>query len=164
MPRNRRNGTQWFHTFMDETPDVYFRYALVPVARVVYVSRAIRDLTGCAADRFYADARLCLSLVPRDERHILRQLAHARRAGPAAIHIRRDDGSLVPVEIRTVPVARGRRLVAIEGVVVADRGGCRWRRPRRGGRAGAAAARRAVVRGSRSAARERRAGPRTRTG
>jgi PAS domain S-box-containing protein len=106
----------WFRALMDSSPEVYFRYAFAPTRRFAYVSRAIESLTGHAADAFYADAELCLSLVPRDDRQVFRQIARARRGTTCAVRLQRRDGTLVRVTLRTVPVIRNRKLVAVEGV------------------------------------------------
>jgi DNA-binding winged helix-turn-helix (wHTH) protein len=113
-------AAHWFRTFMDATPDVYFRYALVPVRRVAYVSRAIHDLTGHSPEAFHGDARLCLSLIPLEDRRAFLHIARARQGLTTTIRVRRADGTCVPVQLRTVPVIRGRQIVAIEGVMTVD--------------------------------------------
>ncbi len=102
---------------MDSAPEVYFRYALVPVRRMTYVSASARELTGHSRDTFYAEPWLCRSIVAPADRHQLRQLARARRSATGTLRLQRRDGSTVDVHVRTAPVIRARRLVAIEGVV-----------------------------------------------
>ena len=107
----------WFRTLMDRSPEVYFRYALAPVRRMTYVSPAVQELTGYARDTFYADPRLCRSVVAPADRYRLGQLTRARRGGNATLELQRQDGGTVPVHVRTVPVVRARKIIAIEGVV-----------------------------------------------
>ena len=71
---------RWFRDFMDAAPEVYFRYAFAPVRQFVYVSRAIRALTGYAADAFISDPAFCLSIVLREDRPYCDRLC-ARVAG-----------------------------------------------------------------------------------
>jgi PAS domain S-box-containing protein len=108
---------QWFRALMDAAPEVFFRYALAPAGRLVYVSRAVFDLTGYTPEALCADARLYVSLVPREGRRELRRIARGRRPGATTLVLRRMDGGVVPVRVRAVPVIRQRQLVAIEGIV-----------------------------------------------
>jgi PAS domain S-box-containing protein len=108
---------QWFRALMDAAPEVYFRYTLTPASRLVYVSRAIFELTGYTPEALCADARLCVSLVPREGRRELRRIARGRRPGATTLVLRRIDGAVIPVRVRAVPVIRQRQLVAIEGIV-----------------------------------------------
>jgi hypothetical protein len=52
---------------MDRSPEVYFRYALAPVRGMTHVSPAVQALTGYRCDTFYADPRLCRSVVAPDD-------------------------------------------------------------------------------------------------
>ena len=107
--------SQWFCALLDTAPDVYFRNQLGPERRVSYVSPSIEALTGHTPAEFYADENLCLGVVARSDRRLLRRILTARRGVVLTLHVVRDDVSL-PVELRTVAVVRKRRLVAIEGV------------------------------------------------
>jgi DNA-binding winged helix-turn-helix (wHTH) protein len=109
------SSSDWFRALLDGARDVYFRYALTPVRRLAYVSPSIETLTGHAAQAFYDDRALCLSVVSRADRRLLRQVLRARRGLKIRIHVMRGDAR-IPVEIRTVAVVRARAVVAIEGV------------------------------------------------
>jgi DNA-binding winged helix-turn-helix (wHTH) protein len=114
---------KWFRVFMDAAPEVDFRYALAPARRFVYLSRAIEALTGHPPAAFYSDAAFCVPLVIREDRHVLRQIVRARRGLNSAIGLTRRDGTVVRVALRTVPVVRGRQVVAIEGVASVEADG-----------------------------------------
>jgi DNA-binding winged helix-turn-helix (wHTH) protein len=108
--------TDWFRGLMDTAPEVYFRYVFAPTRRFVYVSRAIETLTGHKADAFYSDAAFCVSLVYKDDRGVLRQIVRARRGLATAVRLQHRDGPIIRVALRTVPVVRGKRVIAVEGV------------------------------------------------
>lgn len=109
-------SADWFRSFMDAAPEVYFRYAFEPRRQFVYVSRAIESISGFAAGEFLADPAFCLKVVRREDRRVLKQIARARRSITAALHLQQRDGTTIHVEIRTVPVLRDGRLIAVEGV------------------------------------------------
>ena len=106
---------QWFCSLLDTATDVYFRYALVPARRFVYLSPSVRVLTGLAPDDFYKDPALCIGLLAREDRRLLRQILRARRALALTMRLNRR-GALIPIELRTVAVIRDRQIVAIEGI------------------------------------------------
>ena len=114
--------TDWFRAFMDAAPEVYFRFALAPARRFVYVSRAAEALSGHKPDDFYSDPAFCVPLVVHEDRKLLRQIIRARRALTSTVRLHHRDGSLVRLAIRTVPVVRGRQVVAIEGVATDAQG------------------------------------------
>jgi hypothetical protein len=95
---------------------VYFRYALLPQRRFVYLSPAIETLTGVAPQAFYADPAICLRLFARDDRRRLGELLRARRGRVVTLRLVRE-GVEVPVELRAIALVRHRRVVAIEGMV-----------------------------------------------
>jgi hypothetical protein len=105
----------WFRTLLDTAPDVYFRYALAPTRRFVYVSPSVEALTGRPPADFYADRDLCLALVDAGDRRLLRRVLRSRRSVTLKLNLVRHDVAL-PVEVRTVVLVRQRRVVAIEGV------------------------------------------------
>jgi DNA-binding winged helix-turn-helix (wHTH) protein len=106
---------EWFCALLDTVSDVYFRYTLVPNRRLVYLSKAAETLTGFTREACYADSDRCLSVIAREDRHVLRRALRARRGAVWTIRVARD-GTLLPVEIRTVPIIHHHRLVALEGV------------------------------------------------
>lgn len=108
---------QWFRALMDAAPEVFFRYTIAPARGLVYVSRAVSELTGYTPEALCADTRLCVSLVPREGRRELRRIARGRRPESTTFVLRRIDGRVIPVRVRAVPVIRQRQLVAIEGIV-----------------------------------------------
>ncbi len=105
----------WFRALVESTPDVYFRYRLVPPRRFDYLSPSVDSLTGHRASAFHDDPGLCLGIVRRDDRHVLRQILRARRGLTVTLHIRRGR-LLVPIELHTITVVQARQVVAIEGV------------------------------------------------
>src|SRR5436190_846781 len=112
-------SSDWFRAFMDTAPEVYFRYTLAPSRKFTYVSPSIQTLTGHAPDAFLAEPAFCLTLAPREDRRVLRQIARARRPLTTTLHLRHRDGTLVALDLRTVPVVvagRGGKVVAVEGV------------------------------------------------
>jgi len=111
--------SDWFKTLLDSAPEVYFRYTLAPSRAFAYVSPSIETLTGHAPDAFLAEPAFCLTLAPREDRRVLRQIARARRPLTTTLHLRHRDGTLVALDLRTVPVTaagRGGKVVAVEGV------------------------------------------------
>jgi DNA-binding winged helix-turn-helix (wHTH) protein len=108
--------SDWFRPLLDSAPDVYFRYALSPARRFVYLSPSVSVLTGHPPDDFYEDPTLCVGLVAREDRRVLRQVLRARRGLSLTLRLNRN-GALVPLELRTVAVVRDRKVVAIEGLV-----------------------------------------------
>lgn len=106
---------EWFCALLDTASDVYFRYAFLPKRRFVYLSPSIRLLTGHSSEDFYADPALCVGLITREDRRLLRQILRARRGVVLTLRLVRH-GALVPIELRTVAVIRDRQVVAIEGV------------------------------------------------
>ena len=107
---------RWFSALMESAPDVYFRYAFAPARRFVYVSRAVETLTGYAADAFYSDPAFCVSLIPRDDRRLLRQIVRGRRGVQVVVRLRHRDAGLVRVAVRSVPIVRDGKVVAVEGM------------------------------------------------
>jgi transcriptional regulator len=105
---------QWFCALLDTASEVYFRYALLPTRRFEYLSPSVSGLTGRSPEDFYADAALCVGLIAREDRRVLRQLLRARRGLTTTIRILRHN-ALVPVELKTVTVIRNKQVVAIEG-------------------------------------------------
>ncbi|MEO8484301.1 MAG: winged helix-turn-helix domain-containing protein [Acidobacteriota bacterium] len=108
-------STGWFCALLDSAADVYFRYALSPTRRLVYVSPSVHALTGHAPEAFYGDPNFCLSLIPSADRRLLRQVLRSRRGRTLGIRFVRH-GVEIPIELRTVALVRHRRVVAIEGV------------------------------------------------
>lgn len=108
-------STGWFCALLDSAPDVYFRYALSPARRLLYISRSVRDLTGLDLEAFYDDPNLCLTLIPTADRRVLRHALRSRRPRTFAVRFVRQ-GVEIPIEIRTVVLVRHRKIVAIEGV------------------------------------------------
>lgn len=113
--QTEESDTDWFRALLDGDRDVYFRYALMPVGRFVYLSPSVEALTGHPAQAFYDDGALCLGIMSRADRRLLRQVRRARRGLNLRIQIVRA-GTFVPIELRTVSIVRGREVVAIEGV------------------------------------------------
>jgi PAS domain S-box-containing protein len=106
----------WFRALIEAAPDIYFRYSFHPRRRFAYVSPAIQAATGYTAEDFQNDSGLCLRLIDRADRARLRQIARSRRPLTGRIGLKHRDGSSVVLELRTVPVVRGGRLLAVEGV------------------------------------------------
>jgi DNA-binding winged helix-turn-helix (wHTH) protein len=107
--------TGWFCTLLDAAPEVYFRYALHPRRRLVYVSPAVEALTGRTAAELYRDPAICGAIVTPGEGLAMRRMLRVRRPATLTLHVSRDE-AIVPVTIRVVPVIRRRVTVAIEGV------------------------------------------------
>lgn len=105
----------WFRTLLDTAEEVYFRYALEPARGFVYVSPSVTILTGHAAETFYKDPAACVKLIAREDRRLVGQVLRARRNLHLTVRLARA-GSLVPIDVRTVPIVRDRRVVAVEGV------------------------------------------------
>ncbi len=105
----------WFCALLDTCRDVYFRYALVPERRFVYVSPSVEAMTGLTPQAFYADPDLCGRLVSRDDRRRLAWLLRGRRGRTATLRLVRN-GVDLPIDVRVVALVRHRRVVAIEGV------------------------------------------------
>lgn len=115
QPAGDAPASDWFRTLLDTAEEIYFRYDLVPTRGFVYLSPSVRTLTGHEADAFYADPALCLRVIARDDRHVLRQALRTRRALEATVHFEREQAR-VPILLRIVSVVRARRIVALEGV------------------------------------------------
>ena len=119
--------SDWFRALLDAADEVYFRYALVPARGFVYLSPSIRALTGHDPDAFYQDASLCPGLIVREDRRVLWQILRARRGLAVSLRVVRE-GAVLTVDVRTVAAVRGRRVVAVEGMVrVASADGARAR-------------------------------------
>ena len=109
-------SSEWFCALLDTAPDVYFRSSLTAPRGFVYVSPSIAALTGRDPAEFYADRRLCLSLVGPSDRRLLRRALRPRRGGVTIKLSILNNGLAIPAEVRTVALVRQRRVVAIEGV------------------------------------------------
>ncbi len=107
--------TGWFCTLLDAAPEVYFRYALHPRRRLVYVSPAIETLTGRTAAELYRDPAVCAAIVAPGEGLAVRRMLRVRRPTVLTLHVVRDE-IVLPVVLRIVPVIRRRVTVAVEGV------------------------------------------------
>jgi DNA-binding winged helix-turn-helix (wHTH) protein len=107
--------SEWFRALLDTAADVYFRYALLPARRFVYLSPSVHALTGHTPVDFYADASLCPGLVAREDRRLLHQVLRARRGLTLTLRFI-CHGAVIPVDLRTIAVVRHRRVVAIEGI------------------------------------------------
>jgi DNA-binding winged helix-turn-helix (wHTH) protein len=115
QPAGDAPASDWFRTLLDTSEEIYFRYDLVPTRGFAYLSPSVRTLTGYDADAFYADPALCLRVIARDDRHVLRQALRARRALEVTVRVDREQ-TRIPILLRIVAVVRGRRVVALEGV------------------------------------------------
>jgi DNA-binding winged helix-turn-helix (wHTH) protein len=115
QPAGGAPTSDWFRTLLDTADEIYFRYDLVPTRGFVYLSPSVRTLTGHAADAFYADPALCLRVIARDDRHILRQALRARRALELTVRLEREQ-TCIPIQLRIVSVVRSGRIMALEGV------------------------------------------------
>ncbi len=107
--------SEWFCALLDTAPDVYFRFSLTPPRGFAYISPSVRALTGRTVADFHADRNLCLSMVVPADRPLLRRLLRARKPTTTTIRLLRHDLA-IPVEVRTVALARRGRLIAIEGM------------------------------------------------
>jgi DNA-binding winged helix-turn-helix (wHTH) protein len=108
-------STGWFCALLDGAADVYFRYALSPSRRLVYISPSVRELTGHERESFYEDPNFCLTLIPAADRRLLRHVLRSRRPRTLGIRFVRH-GVEIPIELRTVALVRNRKVFAIEGV------------------------------------------------
>jgi DNA-binding winged helix-turn-helix (wHTH) protein len=114
-PAGDAPASDWFRTLLDTAEEIYFRYNLVPSRGFVYLSPSVRALTGHDAEAFYADPALCLRVIARDDRHVLRQALRARRALELTVRLDREQ-TRVPILLRIVAVVRSGRVLALEGV------------------------------------------------
>jgi hypothetical protein len=115
QPAGDAPASDWFRTLLDTADEIYFRYNLVPTRGFVYLSPSVRTLTGHGADAFYADPALCLRVIARDDRRLLRQALRARRALDLTVTLEREQ-TRVPILLRIVAVVRSGRIMALEGV------------------------------------------------
>ena len=110
--------TPWFRNLLDAAEEVYFRYSLDPMRGFMYLSPSVEALTGHSPQAFVGDPSLCLTLIQRDDRRLVRQILRSRRSLSATLHLHLQRGAdPVVVQVRTVPVIRSRRIVAVEGMV-----------------------------------------------
>ncbi|MFV9507245.1 MAG: HD domain-containing phosphohydrolase [Oscillochloridaceae bacterium umkhey_bin13] len=116
--RQQRNEQQ-LHVLAEHVPDMIFRLQVYPTCRFTYVSPAAQRLTGYAPADFYANPDLVYRLVHPDDRARLAALTSGRpeAMAPAELRWMRQNGSLVWIEQRTVPIyADDGRLIAFEGI------------------------------------------------
>src|SRR5439155_27226293 len=66
-----RTAEQRYRRLADNAPDIVFRYELLPERRCVYMSPAVKTLSGYMPEDFYADADLALNVIHFEDRSLL---------------------------------------------------------------------------------------------
>jgi signal transduction histidine kinase len=108
-----------FQLLAERATDLIYRYRVLPVYAMEYISRASIVMLGCPPEDFYEDPELPFKLIHTQDR----PLAFRMRETPAdfqhPVQLRwcRPDGGIVWVEHHNVPIYDDTgRLVAIEGI------------------------------------------------
>ena len=114
-----RTSEERFRRLAENAPDLIYRYTLVPVPRLEYVSPAVLRLTGYTPEDHYADPSLVFTMVHPDDRHLLESASRgdATFGEPLVLRWRHKDGSIAWAEQRNTPIFDGNgQLIAIEGI------------------------------------------------
>jgi PAS domain S-box-containing protein len=113
-----RTAEQRYRRLADNAPDVVFRYELQGGRRCVYMSPAVRQLSGYAPEEFYRDPELAMKVVHPEDRALLQAAFRGELKGETVtlrwigLH-----GNTVWIEQRHVLVQdREGRLLAVEGI------------------------------------------------
>jgi PAS domain S-box-containing protein len=113
-----RTAEQRYKRLADNAPDIIFRYDLQPQRRCVYMSPAVRAVTGHAPEDFYADPELVLKVVHPEDRPLLEAVFRGELQGSATtLRWVSANGATISVEQRSVLVQdKDGKLIAIEGI------------------------------------------------
>ncbi|MET0494871.1 MAG: response regulator [Actinoplanes sp.] len=113
-----RDSEDRFRLIAEHLQDVVFRYRLLPVASLDYISPAVTALTGYSPGELAADPSLIFAMVEPEDRAAFRLSWHLPNLDPLIVKWRHRDGRLVWFEQRAVGVRDEQgRSVAVEGVL-----------------------------------------------
>jgi len=109
--------SETFRLLAERSPDVIFRFRLVPEIGFEYVSPAVTRLTGWTPDELYANPGLIYQLVFPEDLDRVRDLFEGRVKAEEdrVLRWRRRDGSPIWTEQRWTSIEEGGRTVAVEG-------------------------------------------------
>lgn len=111
-----------YRRLAENAPDIIYRYRLAPDRGFDYISPAVFDTLGYTPEVFYAQPDLLFDLVVEEDRPQLLALfagdvPESGVAGDLLLRVRHQDGSLVWIALRDVPVLNDHgELVAAEGI------------------------------------------------
>jgi|GEM_PF-1580253 PAS domain S-box-containing protein len=114
-----RDSDERFLRLAKKSPDIIYRYRLLPDPGFDYINPAIETITGYSPDEFYQDPMLGVKLVHEDDRHFLVDLLAGQVPAdrPSILRWIHKDGHLIWTEDRNTPVTNeAGQLVAIEGI------------------------------------------------
>lgn len=96
-------GDKVFELLSSLTFNLYFRMNFNTDVTVEYISPSIKDITGYNEDKFYKDARFCLSLIHPHDKAYYENLFNNKRIfkGPRELRIIHKDGRIVWLELHS---------------------------------------------------------------
>jgi two-component system, cell cycle sensor histidine kinase and response regulator CckA len=113
-----RTSEQRFRLFAEHTPDVMFRYRVLPSAEVEYFSRAAGTVLGYLPGELCGDPANVFSRVSPQDRPSLEASWRSPGSEPLVVRWLRRDGSEAWTEQRAVGLRDDRgRIVAVEGIL-----------------------------------------------
>ena len=113
-----RVSEERFRRLAENAPDMIFRSCVNPPYRVEYVSPAVATILGYTPQAIYSDPYIFLNLVHADDQALFQEMLRGNVSGPTPTVLRyyRENGSLVWLETRSVPVFDHEgKLVAVDG-------------------------------------------------
>lgn len=119
VDREAAESTDRLRLLAERSPDIIYRFRVLPTQGYEYLSPAITGIVGYPPEAFYADPDLGLKIVHPDDRAALEAAATDPAMGRRPFRFRwiRPDDTVVWIEQHNTPVldAEG-RLTAVEGV------------------------------------------------
>jgi PAS domain S-box-containing protein len=113
-----RQSEERFRLIAEHAQDIIFRYRLVPVPAMEYLSPAVESITGYRPEKFYEHPGLIFSLVEPEDRALLARSWSGEQAGTVTIRWNRRSGGMAWIEQRAGAVLDDAgQPVAVEGIM-----------------------------------------------
>ncbi|MCX7975165.1 MAG: PAS domain S-box protein [Candidatus Aminicenantes bacterium] len=114
-----RQSQERFHHLAQSSPDVIYRYRLLPKHGLEYVSSAISKITGYNAEEFYSEPRHWFKIVHPEDRPLLKKILKNPKISPRPFEIRwlNRAGSVIWMEHIIVPLYDDLgNIIAVDGI------------------------------------------------
>jgi PAS domain S-box-containing protein len=108
-----------FRLLAENAGDMIYRMVIKPTVKFEYISPALEDVLGYAAEELYRDPKMLYKIIHPDDQYILTPIANGAYTSREMLSVRmfRKDGNLVWVEQRNVYIRNEKgEIEAIEGI------------------------------------------------
>ena len=111
-----KKSEERFRRLAENAQDIIYRFEILPVSLVSYISPAVTKITGYTPDEFYTDRDLRFNIVHPEDRNLLDYFIHTPYRSLTLRWIRKN-GETIWIEQRDSPVFNENDdLVAVEGI------------------------------------------------